>query len=447
MKPSLPGSELRDAMKSLRQFFVRAVVFSVFTNLLVLAPTLYMLEVYGRVVNSRSVDTLLMLTVLVIGAYVVMELLDWVRGEVMHAAGLRLDRRLGERVFNATVEARLRNLPVGIAPLQRFAHRPRLSRLAGEHGVDGRADRAAVRGHHLRDERAAGRLCPGGGPCHARGRLRHRAQDQPAARQGPDPCNGGAAQRLDDAQECAGDRGDGHDGAHPRPLARQPAQVPRAAGDRVRSGRRRRGDLQVHPDRPELDGAGIRLLADTDRRARRQRQRDDRRLDPVQSRTRPIAAVDRPMEVGRGRARFLRPARPFSRLDPRSSDRHGAAAAQGRVDGGGGAGGRAGNPDRHIAQRQFRPGPGRSAGGGRTLGVRQVDAGAGAGGSLAGRQRQGSPRRRRRLCLEQAGAGAPHRLSAAGQRALRRHARREHRPLRPRRPRQGRGRGTRGRPA
>ena len=117
MKPSPPASELRDAMTSLRQFFLRAILFSVFTNLLVLAPTLYMLEVYGRVVNSRNIDTLLMLTVLVIGFYVVMEFLDWVRGQVMHAAGLRLDRSLGERVFNVTVEARLRNLPVGIAPL------------------------------------------------------------------------------------------------------------------------------------------------------------------------------------------------------------------------------------------------------------------------------------------------------------------------------------------
>ena len=43
-------------------------MFSVFTNLLALAPTLYMLEVYGRVVNSRNTETLLMLTVLVVGA-------------------------------------------------------------------------------------------------------------------------------------------------------------------------------------------------------------------------------------------------------------------------------------------------------------------------------------------------------------------------------------------
>jgi len=117
MMPPVPVSELRDAITSLRQFFVRAAYFSVLTNLLVLAPTLYMLEVYGRVVNSRNADTLLMLTILVIGAYVLMEFLDWVRGSVMHAAGVRLDRKLADRVFNATVEARLRNLPVGTSPL------------------------------------------------------------------------------------------------------------------------------------------------------------------------------------------------------------------------------------------------------------------------------------------------------------------------------------------
>ncbi len=117
MKLPLPASELNDAMKSLRQFIGRAVLFSVFTNLLVLAPTLYMLEVYGRVVNSRNADTLLMLTILVIALFVLMEFLDWVRGYLLHAASVRLDRQLGERVFNATVEARLRNLPVGIGPL------------------------------------------------------------------------------------------------------------------------------------------------------------------------------------------------------------------------------------------------------------------------------------------------------------------------------------------
>jgi ATP-binding cassette subfamily C exporter for protease/lipase len=117
MKPPSPTSELRSALLSLRQFFKRAVMFSVVTNVLALAPTFYMLEVYGRVVNSRNVETLLMLTVLVVALYVLMEFVDWVRNQMMHAASLRLDRTLGARVFNVAFEARLRNLPVGITPL------------------------------------------------------------------------------------------------------------------------------------------------------------------------------------------------------------------------------------------------------------------------------------------------------------------------------------------
>jgi len=117
MKPSLPVTELREALMSLRQFFKRALMFSLFTNALALAPTLYMLEVYGRVVNSRNTETLLMLTVLVIGAYVAMEFVDWVRSQLLQAASARLDRKLGDRVFNAAFEARLRNVPVGTTPL------------------------------------------------------------------------------------------------------------------------------------------------------------------------------------------------------------------------------------------------------------------------------------------------------------------------------------------
>ena len=151
MKPLPPASELRDALSSRCASSSRAPPCSAsFTNLLVLAPTLYMLEVYGRVVYSRNTDTLLMLTLLVVGLFVVMEILDWVRNRLMHAAGVRLDRELGDRVFNATFEARLRNIPVGITAAQRSAHRARLSLVAGVHGDDGRADRAAVHRHHLR---------------------------------------------------------------------------------------------------------------------------------------------------------------------------------------------------------------------------------------------------------------------------------------------------------
>ena len=55
-------SELSKAVSTLRPYFVRSFWFSICSCLLVLAPTGYMLEVYDRVVNSRSHMTLLMLT-------------------------------------------------------------------------------------------------------------------------------------------------------------------------------------------------------------------------------------------------------------------------------------------------------------------------------------------------------------------------------------------------
>ncbi len=110
MKSSEIRSELKLAINALSSYFKQAALFSILINLLILAPTIYMLQVYDRVVNSRSTTTLLMLTVLVLGMYVLMELLEWVRGQVMHSAGLEFDTRLGERVFNLIFEANLRKI-------------------------------------------------------------------------------------------------------------------------------------------------------------------------------------------------------------------------------------------------------------------------------------------------------------------------------------------------
>ncbi len=90
----------------------QAFYFSVVVNVLVLAPSAYMMEVYDRVVNSRSHTTLLMETLLVVGVYALLEALEWVRRQVMHDAGMKLDKSLRERVFSAIFSARVLNLPV-----------------------------------------------------------------------------------------------------------------------------------------------------------------------------------------------------------------------------------------------------------------------------------------------------------------------------------------------
>jgi len=107
----------QDVMKELKAvltpYVFRSFLISIVTSLLVLTPSLYMLEVYGRVLNSRSYMTLLMLTVLVIGLYVLLEVLEWVRSVHMQEGAVELDVSLRKRVFFAVFDARLRRTPAG----------------------------------------------------------------------------------------------------------------------------------------------------------------------------------------------------------------------------------------------------------------------------------------------------------------------------------------------
>ena len=108
MKPGEKLSELRIALLAQKPLFKKALFFSLFINMLVMAPTIYMLEVYDRVVNSRSLMTLAMLTLAVILLYAMMELLEWVRSSVLRQAALAFDAKVSERLFNTIFEAGLR---------------------------------------------------------------------------------------------------------------------------------------------------------------------------------------------------------------------------------------------------------------------------------------------------------------------------------------------------
>ena len=110
MKGVKVKSPLREALAALFPSLLHTFYFSLVVNILVLAPSAYMMEVYDRVVNSRSHITLLMLTLLVVGAYLLLEGLEWVRREVMNEAGMALDKRLREHVFTAIFMARLQNV-------------------------------------------------------------------------------------------------------------------------------------------------------------------------------------------------------------------------------------------------------------------------------------------------------------------------------------------------
>lgn len=73
-----------------------------------LAPAIYMLQVYDRVLVSANTMTLLMLTILVLGIFVFIGLLEWVRSAIVIRLGTRIDMQLNQRVFNAAFASQLR---------------------------------------------------------------------------------------------------------------------------------------------------------------------------------------------------------------------------------------------------------------------------------------------------------------------------------------------------
>ena len=104
--PAYGPEELRAARREGRSLLMWAFVFSVFVNLLMLTGPLYMLQVYDRVLHSRSIETLAALSILVTGLYALMALLDYARGRVMARMGARFQARLDARVFDATLRRR-----------------------------------------------------------------------------------------------------------------------------------------------------------------------------------------------------------------------------------------------------------------------------------------------------------------------------------------------------
>ncbi len=95
--------ELRDALRSSWKLFTTTFIFSFFVNALMLTGPLYMLQVYDRVLGSRSKETLLALSILVAFLYLVMGLLDYARGRVLARAGARFQALLDYRVFSAVL--------------------------------------------------------------------------------------------------------------------------------------------------------------------------------------------------------------------------------------------------------------------------------------------------------------------------------------------------------
>ncbi|MEO1733518.1 MAG: type I secretion system permease/ATPase [Pseudomonadota bacterium] len=96
-------TELREVRRKSRTLYWFVAIFSFFANLLMLTGPMYMLQVYDRVLGSRSEATLIALSVLVVFLYGVMGVLDYTRGRIMARASARFQSDLDLRVFDAMV--------------------------------------------------------------------------------------------------------------------------------------------------------------------------------------------------------------------------------------------------------------------------------------------------------------------------------------------------------
>lgn len=103
----IPSSALRSAVTALRRQFAQAGLLSVVTNILMLTPTIYMLQVYDRVLVSRSELTLLAVSLIALVLFGCVALAEWWRTRVLIQAGVRLDEALAQPLMDADFTAAL----------------------------------------------------------------------------------------------------------------------------------------------------------------------------------------------------------------------------------------------------------------------------------------------------------------------------------------------------
>jgi PrtD family type I secretion system ABC transporter len=109
----MPKLSILTLMSSMRGALFGIAAFSGVINLLALTGSLFMLQVYDRVLPSQSVPTLVALTVVVAGLFLFQAALDVIRSRLLVRVASRVDEALGERTYSAVLELPLRVLPAG----------------------------------------------------------------------------------------------------------------------------------------------------------------------------------------------------------------------------------------------------------------------------------------------------------------------------------------------
>ncbi|CAQ82699.1 MULTISPECIES: type I secretion system permease/ATPase [Photorhabdus] len=109
MKLLLPKDEIADVIRARSRVFWTIGLFTAFINLLMLVPSVYMLQVYDRVLPSGNEITLLMLTLITLGMFAMMGMLEYIRSMIVIRIGSQLDMKLNNRVYTASYESNLKN--------------------------------------------------------------------------------------------------------------------------------------------------------------------------------------------------------------------------------------------------------------------------------------------------------------------------------------------------
>lgn len=100
-------TDLQKALNLCRSSFLIVGFFSLFINTLMLTPSIYMLQVYDRVVTSGSHSTLVMITLIMLLLFITLGSLEWVRSQILVRVSTRLDTLLNTRLFNASFKQSL----------------------------------------------------------------------------------------------------------------------------------------------------------------------------------------------------------------------------------------------------------------------------------------------------------------------------------------------------
>ena len=99
--------ELAEALKETKRYFIYAAIFSAAVNLLQLAPVIYMLQVYDRVMSSGSLSTLGSLTLILVALLIAMGGFEWVRTMILISASNKIETSLRKRVSDASFKRAL----------------------------------------------------------------------------------------------------------------------------------------------------------------------------------------------------------------------------------------------------------------------------------------------------------------------------------------------------